>query len=428
MSASPCTRATATRADCTSVERPFHFLIIFSVVLRTRRGMMITGRHFLDLITRRGAMLRRFCVLVALAALVLALGQPFAPAAKDTNLTEGLKPATIELKSAGPLAFAPEGILLVGDPTAAAIYAVDTGDRTAASTTDRPKVEGVDEKIASLLGTEAKEVQVKDVAVNPISGNAYLSVARGRGPNAAAAILKVTRDNKLSELSLKDVKSAKATLPNPVGDGKGKAKGKGASRQDAITQIGYVNGKVLVAGLSNEEFSSNLRAIPFPFDKTDKGTSIEMYHGAHGAVETRSPIRVFAPYKIGAEDHSLAAYTCTPLVKIPIKKLEPGTKFVATTVAELGNRNRPLSIIVYKKGGKDYALIANSSRGMMKVNLEGVDKIEGITSRINGTAGLKYETLKELAGVEKLDAFDKDHALVLNKVEGKLNLGTVELP
>jgi hypothetical protein len=89
----------------------------------------------------------------------------------------------------------------------------------------------------------------------------------------------------------------------------------------------------------------------------------------------------------------------------------------------------PLSIIVYNKGGKDYALIANNARGVMKVSLDGVDKIEGITKRINGTAGLKYETIKDLVGVQKLDAFDKDHAVVLVQDKGgAMKLDTVELP
>jgi hypothetical protein len=372
-------------------------------------------------------MLHRLISLAALAALV-ALSQTVAA---DADPTEGLKTGTVELKSAGPLAFAPKGVLLVGDPAAATVYAIDTGDNTADGT-GRPKVEGLDEKIASLLGTETKGVQVRDLAVNPVSGNTYLSVARGAGPTAAAVVLKLTRDGKLSEFALKDRKSAKASIPNPVAEAKaGAAKGKGRrpSRQDSITKIAYLNGRVLVAGLSNEEFASNLRSIPFPFDATNKGTSIEMYHGAHGAFETRSPIRVFAPYKIDGEDHLLAAYTCTPLVKIPVKKLEPGTKMMATTVAELGNRNQPLSIIVYNKGGKDYALLANSARGVMKVALEGVDKIEGITKRISDTAGLKYETIKGLAGVQKLDAFDKDHAIVLvTEKGGAMKIETVELP
>jgi len=362
-------------------------------------------------------MLHRLCALTALAALVVAVGQPVAPAAGPSP-TESLKTATIELKSAGPLAFGPDGILFVGDPQAAAIYAIDTGDRTASTSKARPKVEGIDEKIGSLLGADT--ILIKDLAVNPISGTTYLSVARGKGPTAPAILLRLTREGKLSELSLKEVKSAKTMIPNV-------AKGKG--RQEAITQLGYVKGRLLVAGLSNEEFASKLRAIPFPFQKTDAGTSVEIYHGAHGKFETRSPVRVFAPYQIKGEDHLLAAYTCTPLVKFPVADLKPGTKIRGTTVAELGNRNRPLSMIVYNKGGKDYVLMANSSRGTMKIALEGVDSIEGITSRIAGTAGLKYDTLKDLKGVEKLNSFDQGHAVLLIRGgEGKVNLTTIALP
>jgi len=163
--------------------------------------------------------------------------------------------------------------------------------------------------------------------------------------------------------------------------------------------------------------------------KKNKGTSIEIYHGAHGKFETKSPVRVFATYKIGDEDNLLAAYQCTPLVKIPVSQLKPGEKIKGTTVAELGNGNRPLSMIVYSKGGKDYVLMANNSRGLMKIQLDGVDKIEGITSKINGKAGLKYDTIKGMSGVHKVEVFDKDHALVLVQVKaGKFDLNTIELP
>jgi len=316
------------------------------------------------------------------------------------------------------LAFGPQGILFIGDPQAAAIYAVDTGDRAKPDSTNKPKVEGIDTKVAALLGTEAKQVRIADLAVIPISGTTYLSVARGAGPEAQAVIVSVSRAGKLNEVSLKDVKSAKAAIPNA----------NDRRRQEAITHLAYVKGRVYVAGLSNEEFSSKLRSIPFPFDKTDKGTSVEIYHGAHGRFETNSPVRVFAPYKIGDEDYLLAAYQCTPLVKIPVSQLKPGEKITGTTVAELGNRNRPLSMIVYKKGNKDYVLMANNARGLMKIPLEGVADVKGITSRINGTAGLKYETIKGMSGVQKLDAFDSEHAVVLLGTKGKLTLETIALP
>ena len=64
-----------------------------------------------------------FVRLAAMASLLLAA--QFCIADDDTW---GLKPGSVELKSAGPLAFGPDGILFVGDPTSATVYAVSTGD------------------------------------------------------------------------------------------------------------------------------------------------------------------------------------------------------------------------------------------------------------------------------------------------------------
>jgi hypothetical protein len=359
-------------------------------------------------------MLHRLCALAVVAVLV---GQA---AAADTNLADSLKKETVTLKSAGPLAFGPQGILFIGDPMAATIYAVDTGDNKAAETTDRPKVEGINEKIASMLGVDTKEVRMGDIAVNPISGTTYLSVARGLGAGATPVIVRVNRMGKLDEFSLKDVKSAKASITNATTK----------RRQEAITQLAYFKGRVIVAGLSNEDWASTLRSIPFPFAETDKGSGIQIFHGAHGKFETHAPVRVFTFYKIGDEDNVLAAYTCTPLVKIPVAQLKPGEKVKGTTVAELGMGNNPLSMIVYRKGDKDYVLMSNSRRGLMKIKLDGVDKIEAITNPVKrgGTAGLPYDTIEGMSGVQKLDAFDKDHAVVLVNNKGMYNLQTIELP
>src|ERR1700722_3934676 len=100
----------------------------------------------------------------------------------------------------------------------------------------------------------------------------------------------------------------------------------------------------------------------------------------------------------------LAAYTCTPLVKIPVADLKPGVHVKGTTIAELGNRNRPLDMIVYKKDGRDYLLLNNSDRGVMKIPTEGAEKAPGIVKRVSDREGLKYETIKSLKNVSQLDA------------------------
>jgi hypothetical protein len=356
---------------------------------------------------------RKCLMFVAVAAIMIA------SASARADGQHGLAKGTPEIKSAGPLAFGPEGILFVADPEAAAIVAIDTGDRTP-SGTERPTVQALDEKVASLLGIEAKQLQIAGLAVNPISGNTYLSVARGKGPDAKAVIVRVDRSGKVGDLALKDVNFATTSLGNAPAEGK---------RRDAITHIAYVDGKVFVAGLSNEEFASKLRSIPFPFAAADRGASIEIYHGSHGRIETASPVRTFVACEINGEANLLCAYTCTPLVKIPVKELKAGEKIKGKTVAELGNRNRPLDMIIYQKDGKEYILMANSSRGVMKIPTEGIDKVDAITAHVRDKAGQQYETVQSLKGVEHLDRFDKDHVLVLVKgPSGEYNLQTIELP
>ena len=73
--------------------------------------------------------------------------------------TAGLQPGNADLKSAGALAFGPEGILFVGDAAAAAVYALDTGDRTA-GTAQALEIAGINQKIAGLLGTAPDQIMV----------------------------------------------------------------------------------------------------------------------------------------------------------------------------------------------------------------------------------------------------------------------------
>lgn len=331
-----------------------------------------------------------------------------------------MKQGTADLKSAGPIAFGP-GVLFIGDPQAATVFAVEINDR--APTGDgKVSAAKIDGRIAGLLGTKPDEVHIADMAVNPTSGNVYFCAARGRGPTAPPIVLKLDRKGELTEVPLKDVKYDKAALSNAA-DGK--------NRMNSITGMAFANGKLYVAGLSTEEFNSTLRTIPFPFQADTKGTGVKIYHGAHGKFETSSPIRTFTTYEIAGDAHLLAAYQCTPLVRIPVSTLKPGEKVTGTTIAELGNGNKPLDMFVYAKGGKDYLLMSNTRRGVMKVELEKAGSVEGITTPIRGggTAGLPYESVKGLKDVMQLAKLDAGHALVLVKGEdGTHDLETIELP
>ena len=360
--------------------------------------------------------------LVALALLTLN--------ATAANWTDGMKEGKAAFKSMGPLAFGPEGILFAADTKAAAIVAISTGDTKPATGSKALKVEGINQKLAALLGTTADQILINDLVVNPISHNTYLAVSRGRGPEATPVLVRVKTDGPLEVVSLDKVKFSRGELPDAPVDGvTGQGNRQSNPRQESITDIGFLEDRVLVAGLSNEEFASTLRAVPFPFKTVANGTSVEIYHGAHGKFETRSPVRTFVAFKVGNEPSLLAAYTCTPLVQFPIKELKPGAKIKGKTIAELGNRNRPLDMITYQKDGKDYLLLANSSRGVMKINAEEIAAAEGIITQVPDKQGVTYETVEGWKGVDQLDRFDDKNVVVLRRGEGDaLNLESLPFP
>src|SRR5262245_19424617 len=110
------------------------------------------------------------------------------PAARASSWTEGMKEGKPAFKSMDQLAFGPEAILFVADTRSAAITAIATGDTKPAGDTKPIQVEGINQKIAGVLGTTADQILINDLAVNSISRSAYLAVSRGRGPEAIAVL------------------------------------------------------------------------------------------------------------------------------------------------------------------------------------------------------------------------------------------------
>ena len=116
-------------------------------------------------------------------------------------------------------------------------------------------------------------------------------------------------------------------------------------------------------------------------------------------------------------------------MQFPIKDLKPGAKLKGKTIAELGNRNRPLDMIVYQKAGKDFILLANSSRGIMKISTESIENAESITDRVADKKGQPYETIESWKGIDQLDLLDAQNAVVVRRTEsGSLDLESIALP
>jgi hypothetical protein len=385
---------------------------------------------------KRRVTLSRVIFALSLVAL-LAIAVAVADTTKAPSLAASLTAGKLQLKSAGPLAFGTEGVLFVGDSTGGTIAEIDTNDHSASQGSEKIDVKGIDVKIAALVGVAPDQIMINDVKVNPISKNVYLSVSRGRGPDATPLIVRVDAKGEVTNLPLDDIKHASVNLSDAPAANP-------SARQDprmmTITNMAYVNGNLMVAGLSNEEWSSALRSIPVPFKTAAEGATLQIWHTSHGRFETASPVRTFVPYTISGQQYILAAYTCTPLVKIPVSDLRPGAKVKGATIADLGSGNQPLDMVPYKKDGHNYILIANTSLGLVKLKADNIESYPHIDSQVNGSAGVPYDKIGDVADVRHVARFDDSQALVLTGKRGSgpawnpgpsagpMNLQTISLP
>jgi hypothetical protein len=351
------------------------------------------------------------------AALTFVALTAYAPAAAPPAAVVSVGPT---LSSIGPLAFGPDGTLYAVDPETATIFALELGAAAAAGSPGTASVPNLDQKIAAMLGTGAGEISIADLAVNPVTHNSYVSVMRGQGNGAKPALLRVDGAGAVAVVPTDALKFSSVKLPNAAAN---------SGRTQVITQLAFSNDRLFVAGLSNEEFASKLWSVPYPFNKADNGTSVEIFHGSHGRLETRSPVYAFVPYTVDNQPYIIGAYLCTPLVKFPVAALKPGAKFRGTTIAELGSGNRPIDMILYKKNGKEFLLMSNTRHGVMKIATDRFATEPGITAPVAGeTAGVSFEAINTMTGVVQLGLLDAQHSVVITKAASGLNLTPIVLP
>jgi hypothetical protein len=343
----------------------------------------------------------------------------------------GLRPGSAQVESAGPITFGPAGIMFLADNAAARVLAADVADPGPATAAEPFDLADVDARIASYLGCDVDDIDIRDMAVHPVSHAIYLSVQRGRGEGSQAVLIRISvPDGVVTDVPLETVPVAEAVIADaPAEDderqdatlGQGEEFTYGGRtirilrrpvRTSTITDMVYVGGDtgtLLVAGLSNEEFSSKLRQIPFPFGAGGTGTSLEIFHVSHGKWETAAPIRTFVPFDGGAS--ILASYTCTPVVHFPLAGLIPGTKVVGRTVAELGSMNQPLDMVTFTEDGEQYLLVSNTSHGLIKIAARDIDGQEPLTTP-KEPVGVPRET-KDLQGISQLANLNGGYVLAL---------------
>ncbi len=362
---------------------------------------------------------------------ILGMGLIFLVAFTDSHETSGLtanfETGTPGHMAIGELAFGPQGILFYGDSPGASIFALDTKD-SKRSGNSAMNVDDIQGKLAQKLGAGVDDISIQDMVVHPVSHNAYMSLRRGEGNNATYHLMTVSTDGSINEVDLSNASFSQFKLAKVPSLGETDRRGN-SLRSSSITDLSYANGKVFVAGISNEEFASGFRQISFPFQGKEALTTLEIYHVSHGQYETNAPIRTFVSYSIDDSNYIVAGYTCTPLVLFPMDNLEDGEHVRGKTVAELGNRNRPLDIIPYTDSqGNEALMIANSSYSVMRVNPKSFTNQSHLDQPLkNGeeTKGIKFEAL-DYHNVKHMDNLNADFMVMLQQdEEGNLNLRSI---
>lgn len=186
----------------------------------------------------------------------------------------------------------------------------------------------------------------------------------------------------------------------------------------AISDMKYKNNKLLVTGLSNQEFGSTFRSIPFPFKGDQDYASLEIYHAAHGQYETFAPIKTFNFVTIKNKEYVIASYTCTPLVLFPIDALEGKKHVKGRTVAELGAGSSPLDMITFNKKGVQHFFMSNSNRPVMRFNVNDLEAFsQNLSTPVDdfgATAGIVYDSLP-FVNILQMDDLDAENVVFLQR-------------
>ncbi len=265
------------------------------------------------------------------------------------------------LRAAGPMLFTDADTLVVADWRAQELHAFHLPP--APSAPARPfNLRDVAGPVAAALHVRPDQVRFEDMAFRPGTETAWLSLSLERGAAAPApAIVSIDAGGKVTVIHADRLPQATAHIANPPAADKRLWRDTPEATL-TVTDLAFHDGKLYVAGLGSGDFASTLRIYDFPFDDKSTATTVEMYHPVHDQLETRAPIRKMAVVTLDGEPSLVAAYTCTPLVVVPIRALVDGAHVKATTIAELGWGSAPVDMVTFDTAQGPQLLLANSAK------------------------------------------------------------------
>jgi len=332
-----------------------------------------------------------------------------------------------ELQTAARLAFDDGGTLYIADWKAERIYAVKVP--AARTAPDVPfNLHDVQKSIAAALKTKETGMRFEDLVVQPGTGTAYVAVTAGGKP----AVVSIDAGGKVQRLATGGLKTF-ATITDAPGPDKTFWRDLPAAAL-TVTDMKVHAGKLYLAGLSNRNFASTLRVYDVAGGGKASTATVEMYHPVHNQVETRAPIRAMAFADVDGVPSMVAAYTCTPVVLIPLDAIRDGAHIVGKTIGEMGWGSMPNALVSYKLGDSDLVLLVNSSRSadLMTVSdiaqhakQPGIDKpIQWPNNPVSGVKG----TMTPMAASMRVDNLNDKLLLALRRDDASGAMQLVTIP
>ncbi len=344
-----------------------------------------------------------------------------------------------DIKSINVLGFAPGGVLLIGDGVGSQVFAIETGDTKPTDKPTPPQISFIDIQLAATLGVSPKGIEIIDLAVNPMSGKAYIAVRKqDERKYVIVTVHGHAGGDTIGHFELADVTYARIEL---VAGGKGKI--------DLVTDVAWADDRLIAAGRSNEEFASKIFSIDAPLanDAKSKVYSAETYHVQHGRWETKAPMTVVIPLKEDGKTYVVGAFACTPIVKYALDEIQPEAAVKGTSVLELGSGNQPRDMFVYEKDGKSYVLASTYrfhhqrapvgpspyftvkfEQGLLTENEKVNEKALRRLGPDNKPSTDKVQIVEAFHGVIHMDQLDAKQALTIRQTKSGLDLEALPLP
>ena len=325
-------------------------------------------------------------------------------------------------RSVGVMTFADTDTLVLADWRAGRLQAVTLPPAPKGSPGPF-NLQDVAAPIARALHTRADRLRFEDMAFRPGTSVAYVTLSVSRGTGAPTpALVAVDATGRVRPVDLATARSRTQRIDDvPAADQRLWRDIPAATF--TVTDMVHRDGKLYVAGLSSASFASTLRVFDFPFQGHATASSIEMYHPVHNQVETRAPIRRMVIATLNGEPTLVAAFTCSPLVTIPLKDLRDGAHIAAKTVAEFGWGSAPVSMVAFEGKAGPQVLLTHSHKSadlLSVADLATAAAAPGLDKPIRWPAepllGVR-STYVPISGVLRLAEQDRDFLAALRRDE-----------